>query len=145
MRTPQSWVVLSSLSALLVAVAGCTGGFVLSDLLRIDRDPTPIRPGDASQIANVAPVASAGNDQTVTAGDDVILNATGSTDPDADHLLFSWTQIAGEPVELEAPGSSIASFVAPSNVTSPITLTFRVYVVDGTVSRTDDVSITVLP
>jgi hypothetical protein len=42
-------------------------------------------------IATSQPVADAGEDQTVTAGDTVQLDGSGSTDADEDTLTFEWT------------------------------------------------------
>lgn len=130
---------------ILAAATGCTEGFVLSSVLGIDVDPAPIRPREATTFTNAAPVVLAGDDQTVGAGEEVILNGTRTADADADHLMFTWSQISGTPVELQAAGSSIASFEAPSGISQAITLTFRLTVQDGTVARTDDVSVTVVP
>ncbi len=46
---------------------------------------------------NLPPVANAGPDQTVTAGQLVTLNGTGSTDPNGDPLTYSWC-LKGRPV-----------------------------------------------
>lgn len=40
---------------------------------------------------NGTPTASAGSDQTVTAGDTVMLNGSASSDPDGDPLSYQWT------------------------------------------------------
>lgn len=123
---------------------GCSEGLVLSNLV-IDVDPEPVRPRDATVATNVEPVVDAGDDQTVNAGEAVVLNGTRTFDGDADHLLFSWSQVSGDPVLLEGSGASIASFNAPTGHAAAVTLTFRLTVIDGTVARTDDVNVTVNP
>ncbi len=70
-------------------------------------------------LANVLPVANAGTNQTVAVNATVTLNGTGSNDPD---ILpsgaaivagaFTWTQIAGIPVDLADPTSATPSFEA---------------------------------
>ena len=50
---------------------------------------------------NDAPIADAGSNQTVTVGDSVSLNGSGSSDPDGDSLTFAWT--------LTAPSGSAAT------------------------------------
>ncbi|MCP3674072.1 MAG: hypothetical protein GY829_06330, partial [Gammaproteobacteria bacterium] len=42
-------------------------------------------------IANTAPVADAGDDQSVTTGTEVTLDASNSSDADGDSLSYSWT------------------------------------------------------
>lgn len=64
---------------------------------------------------NLPPVADAGSDQTVVQKTAVILDGSGSSDPDGLLVGYSWQQVAGIPVTL-TPGASpaIVSFVAPT-------------------------------
>lgn len=80
--------------------------------------------------ANMDPVADAGPDQTVPPGDFVVLDGSASTDDDVitccaepDDLIirmggevrtYRWEQVAGDPVNLEAPDSVSPSFTAPA-------------------------------
>jgi len=93
---------------------------------------------------NRPPVANAGQDQTVSAGSLVVLDGSGSYDPDRDLLTYLWEQIDGPAVEILNPGSVIAAFVAP--VTNErIVLRFRLTVADSEFDSSDIVVITVLP
>lgn len=110
-------ICLAALSVPLL-MAGCPG-------------PTP---------SNQTPVANAGSDQDVNAGDAVTLNGTGSSDPDGDTLSFAWTQTAGTVVALTGPNTASPTFTAP-NTTG--TLTFQLTVSDGTASDADTVDVMV--
>ena len=59
------------------------------------------------------PVADAGPDQEVNAGDTVTLDGTGSTDPDSDPLTYSWVQTAGPAVTLTGANTAQPTFTAP--------------------------------
>lgn len=78
-----------------------------------------------------APAAVAGPDQTVTSGQLVTLDGTGSYDGDAGTVLtYKWTQTAGPAVTLSSPTSSKPTFTAPA-VDKETILTFRLMVNDG--------------
>lgn len=94
---------------------------------------------------NRAPVASAGEDQTVASGEQVFLNGSGSSDADGDQMQFIWGQTGGTPgVTLQSGFSSAPRFFAPT-VTATTTLTFRLTIGDGQAISTDDVAITITP
>lgn len=79
---------------------------------------------------NRSPVAEAGTNQTVTEGTQVILNATGSHDPDNDALTYLWTQTGGIDVGLQS-NKAQCSFTAPNVADKGVTLAFELTVSDG--------------
>lgn len=95
---------------------------------------------------NQPPTADAGADQSATGGDTVILDGSGSDDPDAapgDTLAFAWTQVlmGGVPVDLEGADTDTATFTAPDE---DAVLTFQLEVTDADgATDTDEVVITV--
>ena len=92
---------------------------------------------------NDPPVADAGIDQTMDEGTLVTLDGTGSHDPDANSLSFSWKQISGSPVILTGANTINSTFTAPS-VNATEALTFELTVTDSnTTSSADSVIITV--
>ncbi|MBS3759229.1 MAG: right-handed parallel beta-helix repeat-containing protein [Desulfobacterales bacterium] len=93
---------------------------------------------------NIFPVAEAGEDRTVSQGTRVILDATGSRDPDGSISAYRWEQTDGTPVALVNPTTARPYFDAPRDNTSPETLTFQLRVTDNEgLNDTDPVSITV--
>lgn len=94
---------------------------------------------------NSPPVADAGANQNVFEGATVTLSGSGSSDPDADPLTYSWTQTAGSSVTLSGAGTVSASFTAPT--TGQIrNYTFELTVDDGNGGTdTDTVTVTVTP
>jgi len=80
---------------------------------------------------NERPVADAGNEKTTSPGETVILDGTGSSDPNGDGLEFSWTQTSGMEVTISGGSSATASFVAPE-VTEDAILSFQLVANDGT-------------
>jgi hypothetical protein len=93
---------------------------------------------------NLAPTANAGPDRTVGEGAQVVLNGSGSSDPDDGIASYRWSQTAGTPVTLSSPTSPTPQFTAPPVGTSGLALTFELTVTDrGGLSDTDTVIINV--
>jgi hypothetical protein len=91
---------------------------------------------------NHAPIANAGTDQTVSPGDIVNLNAGNSEDADKDQIKYSWTQVEGPNIRLDGANTSIATFTAPSNLSTDTTLAFRLIVKDDkNATGADDVKV----
>jgi len=88
---------------------------------------------------NTAPVAVAGPDMHAFVGDDVVLDASGSYDPDGNPITFSWTQVSGASVVIVNPKMSQAFFTP----TTSGVFELRVTVSDGQASATDTVTVTV--
>jgi hypothetical protein len=80
---------------------------------------------------NHCPTADAGDGSTVATGDLVLLDGTGSSDPDEDPLSFSWVQTTGPAVTLLAAGTATPSFVAPAAGAAGVGLSFTLTVDDG--------------
>ncbi len=84
-----------------------------------------------SAAGNNAPIAQAGDDQTVEEGDDVMLDGTYSFDADDDHLQYHWTQVEGPAVALDNAYAPQPVFTAPQ-VDAVTTLEFQLIINDGT-------------
>ena len=92
---------------------------------------------------NSAPVADAGDDQSVCIGDTVTLNGSGSTDDDLDPLTYEWslTRPEGSAAELDDPASENPEFVGDV----PGDYVAQLVVNDDTVdSAPDEITIEVL-
>lgn len=90
-----------------------------------------------------APVADAGEDQTVQPGQLVELWGDG-TDEDGGIADFAWEQTGGTTVTLDHDGSGYATFTAPVTGEEDLVLTFELTVVDDEDKEdTDTVQITV--
>lgn len=78
-----------------------------------------------SLLANQAPIANAGKDQTVIAGKTVTLSGIKSYDPDESPapLTYFWSQTSGPSVALQNPGAQTASFIANTIGNYSFTLT----------------------
>lgn len=108
-----------------------------------DQSTVVITVSDTS--GNLPPVANAGDDQTVNEGDNVILDARASNDPDGNSLNLSWRVVSGGNVNLQqGPEQGTLQFTAPS-VGIDSDYVFEVTVTDAAgASSSDQVTITVL-
>ena len=96
-------------------------------------------------VVNSEPVSEAGIDQTVTAGTQVALDGTGSTDSDGTIAGYQWTQTSGPSVSLSSSTNSQPTFTAPS-VTESTALSFQLTVTDnGGLTGLDTCQVTIVP
>ena len=63
---------------------------------------------------NQAPIADAGLSRTAIAGEFVLLDGSGSRDPDGTIVRWRWLQSSGPTVLLDSPDSVQAGFIAPA-------------------------------
>ncbi|MCH7499042.1 MAG: hypothetical protein IH886_03405 [Nitrospinae bacterium] len=82
-------------------------------------------------VANSAPVADAGPDQTRDEGSVVTLQGSGSDSDGGDVLSFQWTQIGGTSVVLSSSSSPTPTFDAPAVGAGGEALTFQLKVTDN--------------
>ncbi|WP_334078749.1 glycosyl hydrolase family 18 protein [Microbulbifer sp. M83] len=153
-----SWSQTGGTTVQLQGAAGATASFTAPDVsadttlafqLAVS-DAEPLSDSDIVEILvrapqpNRAPDANAGADQSVVTPDTVTLDASASSDVDGDSLTYSWTQVSGTAVSLQNAGSATASFSA-AEVASAESLVFEVFVDDGDLTDTDQVTVTLLP
>jgi MYXO-CTERM domain-containing protein len=117
-----------------------TFALTVSDGILSSTDTVAITVRNVAQ--NRAPMANAGPDQVVNEGTGVMLNGSGSSDPDGDPLTYAWVQMSGAPVTLTGANTAQPAFTAPA-VTANTVLTFELTVSDGPLSHADTVTITV--
>jgi len=80
-------------------------------------------------VNNQPPIPDAGDDQDVNTNSPVVLDGSGSSDPDDDYpLTYFWTQIEGPAVMLNDVMSESPTFTSPSD---PADLTFGLIVTDS--------------
>ncbi len=95
---------------------------------------------------NTPPVADAGVDQVVSAGDIVTLDGSLSSDEDDGIAMIQWSQKTGMPVTLSDPIALRPEFKTPADITEPVTLVFELITTDHSgLQHTDSCIIEVLP
>ena len=89
---------------------------------------------------NLSPNAEVGGEQAVLQGDTVLLDGTGSSDPNGDTLSYMWSIVS-------APPGSTATIVSPSSVTTSLVVNVpglfvvELLVNDGELSDTENMNI----
>jgi len=91
-------------------------------------------------VGNRPPVAEAGAAQSVQTNQQVMLDASGSSDPDGDGLRYQWKLVSGPVLVSLANAGSVR---ANCTLTVAGAYIFEVAVADGTTTSTDRVTITV--
>lgn len=86
----------------------------------------------AVKAVSSAPVANTGGNRDVAAGEQVMLDGSGSTDDAYGGKItaYQWQQVSGTDVELSAANQSGALFTAPAAGSKDTQLTFRLTVTD---------------
>ena len=79
---------------------------------------------------NEAPTAFAGTNQVADAGDTVILDGSGSSDPDDGIAKYQWVQTSGPIVSLSGSLTQEASFLVPEDILDDSSLSFELTVTD---------------
>jgi hypothetical protein len=95
---------------------------------------------------NTPPVADAGIDQSVSAGDIVTLDGSLSYDEDDGIAMIQWSQKTGMPVTLSDPIALLPEFETPADITASVTLVFELIITDHSgLQHTDSCIVEVLP
>jgi len=88
----------------------------------------------------IPPTADAGTDQSVTEGNSVDLNGSGSGD-DTAITSYQWYQLQGPPIEISDPGATNPTFTAPDVTVPCTTLAFQLKVTDGDRLHDSDITL----
>lgn len=120
-------------------IVGPSGGVLtftltVSDGIASHTDEVTINVANVNQ----PPIANAGPDQTVNENSPVMLNGTGSHDPDLDSLTYAWSQVSGPGVTLADATAATPTFTAPSVAAGGAILRFALVVSDGQANSVTD-------
>ena len=137
-------------------------GTVVVEVTLSDGVSTTVRTITIPVTVNSAPTAEAGADRTlrdVAPGTEVVLDGTGSSDPDGDTLSYAWRQVSGPSVTLVGADTAQPRFTYPAQARprlgvveaakgakAPVdpkgqpadTLVFELVVSDGTLTSSPD-------
>ena len=91
---------------------------------------------------NEPPIAKAGTDRSISENTQVMLDGSGSSDPNGDTLTYSWTHNSALAIAITGSDSLSASFTAP-NVATDTTFTVTLTVNDGTVDVSDALQVNI--
>lgn len=91
--------------------------------------------------AGEPPIAEAGLGLIAYVGDTVILDGSASSDPEADAVTYTWSQVGGPPTQLQQGDTAQPRFL----VEAPGTLRYSLVVSDGTSDSVADVVEVVVP
>ena len=89
-------------------------------------------------VQNRVPIANAGSDRIGAFGQAIEIDASGSSDPDGDTLIYTWRQISGEPTAMALLGDGRFSFPA---VNTTGVRTYGLVVSDGELTSAEDIII----
>lgn len=95
------------------------------------------------EVLNAAPVADAGDDKGVAAGDEVTLDGSGSSDANGEALTYDWTQSGGPSVSLSDTTAVSPTFTMPLTATETLTFTLVVTDTTDTASALDNVAVSI--
>ena len=87
---------------------------------------------------NDAPTADAGSNRSVSEGQSVTLDGSGSSDPEGSSLTYLWAQTSGTTVSLSSANAVRPSFTAPAVDSAGAILVFRLTVSDGSGASSSD-------
>lgn len=125
----------------IASTAGMTLELTLtvSDGVRSDTDTVTVMVNPAEVVDLTA---DAGSDQSVKAGAVVALDGSASRSTVNKPLTFAWAKTSGPAVTLSNPTGAATTFTAPSADVASV-LVFELTVSDGTLSKTDTVTVNV--
>ncbi|WP_394729329.1 PKD domain-containing protein [Altererythrobacter sp. GH1-8] len=81
--------------------------------------------------ANQAPTAAISGPATASGSATILLDGSGSTDPDGDPLIYQWTQVSGPAATIADPGAATTNVVLPTATNSVQTVVFQLFVADS--------------
>ena len=90
---------------------------------------------------NHPPIAEAGVNKSANAGEWVTLDGSGSSDPDGDHLSYTWIQRSGPATDLSGGDTARCGFTAPKSMTEAVAMAFELKVTDAKRESSSDTCI----